>query len=779
MGDVEEGGAADLDDLEEGECSDDDQDELPIQPQEEEIPMQTEEEITTLDDDHIILQTQISVIEEEVEVDNNVEKLDNGKERKNSSGDKERDKERKHKKHKRHRSRSREKERDREKKHKKHKKREREEEYDPDDEESKKRFMLKRLRALEGNMGLVRSEDEYETQEPQVLDKKQPPSQRVCKLYMEGRCPRETKDCIFSHDVEVPKVWELCKFYVYDRCAKRDKCLYLHKEFPCKYFHLGLDCGNDAATCKFSHSPLNFKTRTLLLKHVEGAPKELLGDFPRIMKHDAITAIKKAEAMRNNWPDEGWLDSDGNEFDIENIIRNSTVGFPGGGGGNMNVTPFMQKQMLTMMSMLKKNIEQMNEKPADLMSIKLDEDAVKAKLQNQGSLPADEVDSVLMNDSSGQLIKDSVDDNKQQNTAGDSGDETPDVTPPVSPSSKLDIDIAQSGNEEGEVSSSVDQFYPPDLRNFKEFKDSDYRDDTKENRNRYNSGEHNSYHEMTSGGGSPRKSKWSPMDQGWSPNNQAWSQSPNSQPWGNSPRDQTWSQKVTERRNSNDNKADEAGGSKISRQDPRKTDPRKEKRARREQEEQRAREHERLEKEKEQRMLDIDLGSVFDDLDLPPLSVSDHHPLPPLTVSDHSPSPNPKHSYGLPFKPYEYNVASHIDASLNSHDPIAWVLRPVDVDIRDYSSIRHGMTQSQIELDPRLRRYTQGGKKIVVEPPLPSHQMSPMALLSPTGSSSSSDKFMEVQLLNPSLSSPAAINTPTPPKTVKMDPRLNKARART
>ena len=147
--------------------------------------------------------------------------------------------------------------------------------------------------------------------------------------------------------------------------------------------------------------------------------------------------------------------------------------------------------------------------------------------------------------------------------------------------------------------------------------------------------------------------------------------------------------------------------------------------------------------------------------------------------SDHSPSPTAKNSYGLPFKPYEYNVASHIDASLNSHDPIAWVLRPIELDVRDYSSVRHRMTQSQVELDPRLRRFTHGGKKIVVEPPLPSHQMSPLALLSPTGSASS-DKFMEMPLLNPPpLTSPASVSTPTPPKTVKMDPRLNKARART
>ena len=61
----------------------------------------------------------------------------------------------------------------------------------------------------------------------------------ICGLFMQGKCQKGGQDCMFSHDAEPPQVWELCKFYLNDRCAKRDKCLYLHKGFPCKFFHTG------------------------------------------------------------------------------------------------------------------------------------------------------------------------------------------------------------------------------------------------------------------------------------------------------------------------------------------------------------------------------------------------------------------------------------------------------------------------------------------------------------------------------------------------------------
>ena len=72
--------------------------------------------------------------------------------------------------------------------------------------------------------------------------------------------------CMFSHNAEPPQIFELCKFYLFERCAKREKCLYLHKGFPCKYIHTGQRCMDTAESCKFSHEPLNDNTRGILLK---------------------------------------------------------------------------------------------------------------------------------------------------------------------------------------------------------------------------------------------------------------------------------------------------------------------------------------------------------------------------------------------------------------------------------------------------------------------------------------------------------------------------------
>ena len=48
--------------------------------------------------------------------------------------------------------------------------------------------------------------------------------------------------------------WELCKFYLNDCCAKGDKCLYMHSDFPCKFYHTGQIC-LEGDNCKFAHGP--------------------------------------------------------------------------------------------------------------------------------------------------------------------------------------------------------------------------------------------------------------------------------------------------------------------------------------------------------------------------------------------------------------------------------------------------------------------------------------------------------------------------------------------
>ena len=76
---------------------------------------------------------------------------------------------------------------------------------------------------------------------------------------------------------------------------------------------------------------------------------------------------------------------------------------------------------------------------------------------------------------------------------------------------------------------------------------------------------------------------------------------------------------------------------------------------------------EQLEREKEQRMLDIDLGDVFGDLDLPPLTVSSSsdpappQPPPPSSIDDVKTS---KFDYFDPPKPPDLsNVSSLLTSS--------------------------------------------------------------------------------------------------------------------
>jgi len=78
----------------------------------------------------------------------------------------------------------------------------------------------------------------------------------------------EGDSCPYSHNVCQPRKMELCKFYLKDTCRKRDRCLYLHEDFPCKYFHTNMKCYANKK-CKFSHEPLNSTTREIVNKVIK------------------------------------------------------------------------------------------------------------------------------------------------------------------------------------------------------------------------------------------------------------------------------------------------------------------------------------------------------------------------------------------------------------------------------------------------------------------------------------------------------------------------------
>lgn len=119
----------------------------------------------------------------------------------------------------------------------------------------------------------------------------------ICMHFMQGKCPKDADECPYSHDAQPRRKLELCKFYNMNCCAKREKCLYMHKDFPCKYFHTGRRC-NSGDKCRYSHGPLTDTTRGVLLKHIELAPKEILGEFRRLTREQAIQLIERAAKMR-------------------------------------------------------------------------------------------------------------------------------------------------------------------------------------------------------------------------------------------------------------------------------------------------------------------------------------------------------------------------------------------------------------------------------------------------------------------------------------------------
>lgn len=103
-----------------------------------------------------------------------------------------------------------------------------------------------------------------------------------------------------------PRKMELCKFYLMECCAKREKCLYMHQDFPCKYYYTGSECTQK--DCKFGHGkPLTDALRAILMKHLETAPKEILGDFPRLgreLANQKIRSRHKELCMKFNVTDE-------------------------------------------------------------------------------------------------------------------------------------------------------------------------------------------------------------------------------------------------------------------------------------------------------------------------------------------------------------------------------------------------------------------------------------------------------------------------------------------
>ncbi|CAI5679034.1 unnamed protein product [Oreochromis niloticus] len=85
----------------------------------------------------------------------------------------------------------------------------------------------------------------------------------LCRHFLYGRCIK-AESCQLEHIQGYNDlIKEVCKFYIQGFCTKGESCPYMHKSFPCKFFHRKGKCyqGED---CRFSHEPLTDVTGKLL-----------------------------------------------------------------------------------------------------------------------------------------------------------------------------------------------------------------------------------------------------------------------------------------------------------------------------------------------------------------------------------------------------------------------------------------------------------------------------------------------------------------------------------
>lgn len=125
------------------------------------------------------------------------------------------------------------------------------------------------------------------------------------------------------------------------------------------------------------------------------------------------------------------------------------------------------------------------------------------------------------------------------------------------------------------------------------------------------------------------------------------------------------------------------------------------------------------EKEKEKRILDLDLGSVFGDLELPTFKKEEEE-------ENKSDSEDDGTGFRLPFKPYSGStaVAKEIDASIFSHSPIVYSLQPICVQKPNYTDVlrKQSIPRSQIVQDPRLKKLISASPSSVTTPYSPTQQ---------------------------------------------------------
>lgn len=124
-------------------------------------------------------------------------------------------------------------------------------------------------------------------------------SNLFCVHHLTGRCNQAT--CNRMHQMRIPRVFGVCKFYLTNTCTKGNSCHFMHSEFPCRYFYLDMNHPkvNDEQVCRFDHGgPLNEELTRYFKKHLEFWAKSVTKNKPEQFESTLNDFIGKYEAKQ-------------------------------------------------------------------------------------------------------------------------------------------------------------------------------------------------------------------------------------------------------------------------------------------------------------------------------------------------------------------------------------------------------------------------------------------------------------------------------------------------
>lgn len=168
-----------------------------------------------------------------------------------------------------------------------------------------------------------------------------PDEKEFCLDHLTGRCNNK---CGRWHQMRHLRLFGVCKFYIAGRCANGDSCVFMHEEFPCRFYHLDLKhpTSKDGSDCRFKHGgPLSEHLCRYFRRQIEIWTKKITANKPEQFEDKLADLLHRFDSKQSKLQQELRIDNigcssmdsnsngaplDGSErFSIESILSTKEI----------------------------------------------------------------------------------------------------------------------------------------------------------------------------------------------------------------------------------------------------------------------------------------------------------------------------------------------------------------------------------------------------------------------------------------------------------------------